>query len=228
MPRENVHEAWSEGYLVIVLCAVAAAISAALYNPVRGWFEQRNRAGLAQSQSQPLLDVKMQGQFLHVVLNRQASILKEAGSGMLSIRDGLRQQSISLSAQQLREAQGVIYSPSSAEVDVQLEISGPNIQKQTQSILFVLGRVQAAPASEQPRVADERPPMDAKVVNNGVSERPLHAPPQLTPLVSIKQQFGQSIDSANYIRPSPLNEIRPVVPAQLEPRPDRNRRESDN
>jgi hypothetical protein len=214
MLLDTLHETKSHVHLVVLLCAIAALV-AALYNPLKGWIEQRKPAGAERSESKPLLDVKMEGQLLRIVLNRQDRMLQNAERGTLSIRDGSQRQNIPLKAEQLRQPNEIVYSPSTNEVDLQFEISSPNVQKQSQSVLFVLGRVQPVPAPERLPVADERPPIGVKPRNGDESARPLHAQSRLTPMVFVKP--GKSTHPASYKRPSPLKEIRPAIAAQLEP-----------
>jgi hypothetical protein len=211
---DTMRETKSHGHLVVLFCAIAA-LAAFLYNPLMDWIEHRNHAGAERSESKPLLDVKMQGQLLHIAWNPRDPILQKVERGMLSIRDGSQRQYISLSAEQLRQPNEIVYSPFGNEVDLQLEISGPNLQKQSQSVLFVLGRVQPASAPVRPAEADERPPTGVKPAGQGESARAFQAQSRLTPLVFVKP--GQSTHPASYKGPSQLKEIRPAVPAQLEP-----------
>jgi hypothetical protein len=210
---DTLHATKSHSHLVALACA-AAALAAALYNPLQGWFEQRKRAGAERTESNLLLDVKMDGQLLHIGWNRRDPILQKAERGVLSIHDGSQRQSIPLSAAQLHQPNEIVYSPFKDEVDLKLEISGPNIQKQSQSVLFVLGRVQSGPAPERASITDQRPPTGVKRADEGESARPLQTHSRRTPLVFVKPV---STYPANYTRPSPLKQIRPDLPAQLEP-----------
>jgi len=153
----------------------------------------------------------MEGRLMHVVWDRNAPILQEAGRGVLSIRDGAQLRNIPLSATQLRGSNDIVYSPSTNEVELRLEITGANIPKESQSVLFVLGPAQPA------HVAEPRPPIEAEVIDDAPSRLAAHAQVGLIPAVSVKQQPGQGIDAGSYLPPRPLGEIRPAVPGQLAP-----------
>jgi hypothetical protein len=154
----------------------------------------------------------MEGRFMHVAWDRNAPILQEAGRGVLSIRDGAQLRNIPLSATQLRDSNDIVYSPSTNEVELRLEITGANIPKESQSVLFVLGPTQ--PTS----VAESRPPIEAEVVDDTPSRlAESHAQVRLIPAVSVKQQPGQGLHAGSYLPPRPLNEVRPAVPGQLAP-----------
>ena len=201
----------SRGHLAILLCIVGALAAAALYNPVRSWLEQRKRAGVERAESRLALQAKMDGPLMHVVWDRNAPILQEAGRGVLSIRDGSQLRNISLSSNQLRSANDIVYSPSSSEVELRLEVTGVNMPNESQSVLVVLGPPQQA------AIAEARPPIEAEVVDEKPSRTPPPIRSPLGPAVSIKQQSGQGINSGSYLPPRPLGEITPALPGQLQP-----------
>jgi len=213
MVSDYVQDGRSRGHLAILLCIMGALAAATFYNPVRSWLENRKPAGVDRAESKLALQAKIEGQLMHVVWDRNAPILQAAGRGVLSIRDGSQLRNITLSADQLRDANDIVYSPSTNEVELRLELTGAKISKQSQSVLVVLGPAQ--PAS----VAGQRPPIEAEVVDDSPSQRPAAGPvaSRLTPAVFVKQQPGQGILSAGYIPPRPLNEIRPSLPGQLQP-----------
>src|SRR5579863_1044429 len=153
MVSDYLQDGRSRGHWAIVLCVLGALAAATLYNPVRNWLEQRKRAGVDRAESRLALQAKMEGQLMHVVWDRSAPILQAAGRGVLSIRDGSQLRNITLSANQLRDANDIVYSPSTNEVELRLELTGAKISKQSQSVLVVLGPVQPS------AVVEQRPPI---------------------------------------------------------------------
>jgi len=148
------------------------------------------------------LQANVNGETMRIVWDRNAPVLRDASSGMLTIRDGALLRNVSLSAKELRTRNGIAYAPTTNEVELRLEISGAKMPKQSQSVLVVIG-----PANQ--------PPIEAEVEQDPHTETPART--QLTQTVSIRQLSGEGIRSGVYQRPEPIGRVKPALSAQLEP-----------
>ena len=213
MFSEPRHETTSRGHLAILLCVAGVLAAAAVLSPVRTWVGHRKRSVAEYQEARLSLQAQLEGRRMRVVWDRNAPILSQADAGLLSIRDGAFARSIPLTASQLRDQNDIIYSPSSTEVELKLEVSGAKIAKQSQSVLVVLGPRRSADAEEE-----QPPAIEAEVVEDVPAMRTARAAPpaRLVPAVIVRQRSGQGIPSGSYQPAVPLNEIRAAMPGQAE------------
>jgi hypothetical protein len=214
MFTESAPAATSRGHLAILLCVAGALIAAALFSPVRAWLAHGKHSPTEFAEAKLSLQAAVEGERMRVVWDRNAPILREADSGVLSIRDGSFLRNFPLTSRQLRDPNDIIYSPSTSEVELKLEVRGSKIAKQSQSVLVVLG------PRQDPDAVATRPPIDAEVVDEP-QPKSVPAPPavaaRLIPAVIIKRETGQGIRSGSYRPPHPLGEIRATIPGQAQP-----------
>ena len=106
------------------------------------------------------LQVERHGGDLRVSWNKNTPVVTQAKEAVLSIRDGeAQQQELHLEIDQLRTG-SVLYTPANANVQFRIEVTGPDGQKTTETVLALTAQgagTRANSAPQEPAVRHEPP-----------------------------------------------------------------------